>query len=171
MQVLETARLRLRRLTLEDAPFILELLNDPLFVRFVGDRGVRTEEAARAYIANGPLTSYAKHGFGLYHVALKENDAPVGMCGLLKRDVLEDVDIGFAYLPQHGGKGYATEAALGTMAYAKTSLGLKRIVAITAPDNVASQNVLRKIGLRHEQTIKLPNFQSDSYLFTPSVKA
>jgi ribosomal-protein-alanine N-acetyltransferase len=171
MQVLETARLRLRWLTLEDAPLILELLNDPRFVRFVGDRGIRTAEGARAYIANGPLTSYAKHGFGLYHVALKENDAPVGMCGLLKRDVLEDVDIGFAYLPQHGGKGYATEAALGTMAYAKASLGLKRIIAITAPDNVASQNVLRKIGLRHERTIKLPNFQSDSYLFTPSVEA
>jgi RimJ/RimL family protein N-acetyltransferase len=168
MQVLETARLRLRRLTPDDAPFILELLNDPLFVRFVGDKGIRTVEGAREYIVAGPLASYTRHGFGLFHVSLKEAEEPIGMCGLLKRDALEDVDIGFAYLPAYGGKGYATEAARGTMAYAKSVLGLKRVVAITAPDNVASQNVLRKIGLRHEKTITLPNYKGDSFLFTPA---
>jgi ribosomal-protein-alanine N-acetyltransferase len=167
MQVLETARLRLRWLTPEDAPFILKLLNDPLFIRFVGDKGIRTVEGARDYLVNGPLASYAKHGFGLFHASLKATAEPIGMCGLLKREVLDDVDIGFAYLPQFGGFGYATEAALGTMQYGQTVLGLKRIVAITAPDNEASQNVLRKIGLRHEKTIKLPAYKDDSFLFTP----
>lgn len=168
MQVLETTRLRLRRLTPYDAPFILALLNDPLFVRFVGDKGVRDLEGAEKYIRQGPMASYAQHGFGLFHVALKDGGASIGMCGLLKREVLEDVDIGFAYLPQFGGQGYATEAALGTMQYGQTVLGLKRIVAITAPDNEASQNVLRKIGLHHARTIKLPAYKDDSLLFTPA---
>ncbi len=170
MAVLETARLRLRRLTPADAPFILELLNDPLFLRFVGDKGVRTVEGARDYIVNGPAASYARHGFGLFHVALKDSGTPIGMCGLLKRDGLEDVDVGFAYLPQFGGQGYATEAALGTLQYAHAVLGLERIVAITAPDNLASQNVLRKIGLRYEKTIKLPAYPNESFLFTPAAK-
>jgi ribosomal-protein-alanine N-acetyltransferase len=167
MQVLETARLRLRRLTPDDAPFILELLNDPLFLRFVGDKGVRTVEGARDYLVAGPLASYTRHGFGLFHVSLKETGVPIGMCGLLKREVLEDVDIGFAYLPQFSGCGYATEAALGTLHYGQAVLGLKRVVAITARDNEASQNVLRKIGLRHTKTIRLPGYQGDSHLFTP----
>lgn len=167
MLVLETERLRLRRLTPDDAPFILELLNDPLFVRFIGDKGVRNHEDAEKYIRQGPLASYAQHGFGLFHVSLKQDDRPIGMCGLLKREVLDDVDVGFAYLPEFGGKGYATEAARATIHYGRTALGLKRIVAITAPDNVGSQNVLKKIGLRYEKTLKLPAYQTDSLLFTP----
>lgn len=168
MQVLETERLRLRRLTPDDAPFILELLNDPLFLRFVGDKGIRTVDGARDYIVTGPMASYEKHGFGLFHVSLKETAEPIGMCGLLKRDVLEHVDVGFAYLPQYGGRGYATEAAAATLRYGYSTLNLKRIVAITAPDNEASQNVLRKIGLRHEKTIQLPAYKDASFLFTPS---
>ncbi len=170
MNVLESARLALRRLTPEDAPFILELLNDPLFLRFVGDKGVRTLDGARDYIVNGPMASYAQHGFGLFHVSLKPDGTPIGMCGLLKREVLEDVDVGFAYLPQFSGQGYATEAARATIDYGRTVLGLKRIVAITAPDNVNSQNVLRKIGLRHEKTLKLPAYKTDSLLFTPATE-
>lgn len=170
MNVLETDRLALRRLTPDDAPFILGLLNDPLFLQFVGDKGVRTLDGAREYIVNGPMASYAQHGFGLFHVALKDSGVPIGMCGLLKREVLEDVDVGFAYLPQFGGQGYATEAAAGTLHYGRTVLGLKRIVAITAPDNVDSQNVLKKIGLRYEKTLKLPAYQSDSLLFTPATE-
>jgi ribosomal-protein-alanine N-acetyltransferase len=168
MQVLETERLRLRRLTPDDAPFIVELLNDPLFLRFVGDKGVRDRAGAEQYIRQGPMASYARHGFGLFHVATKDGDAPIGMCGLLKREILEDVDIGFAYLPQFGGRGYATEAAAAVMDYGRTTLGLKRIVAITAPDNAASQNVLKKIGLRYERTLKLPAYKDDSFLFTPA---
>jgi len=167
MKILETKRLVLRRLTPEDAPFILELLNDPLFLRFIGDKGVRTVDGARDYIVNGPMASYAQHGFGLFHVSLKHDGMPIGMCGLLKRELLEDVDVGFAYLPQFSGQGYATEAARATIDYGRSVLGLKRIVAITAPDNEGSQNVLRKIGLRHEKTLKLPAYQTDSLLFTP----
>lgn len=170
MKILETARLALRRLTPEDAPFILELLNDPLFLRFVGDKGIRTLEGARDYIINGPMASYAQHGFGLFHVSLRHEGTPIGMCGLLKREVLEDVDVGFAYLPQFSGQGYATEAARATLDYGRGVLGLKRIVAITAPDNAGSQNVLRKIGLRHEKTLRLPAYQTDSLLFTPAAE-
>jgi [ribosomal protein S5]-alanine N-acetyltransferase len=168
MQILETERLRLRRLTPDDAPFILELLNDPLFLRFVGDKGVRDRAGAEQYLRQGPMASYAQHGFGLFHVALRDGDVPIGMCGLLKREILQDVDIGFAYLPQFGGQGYATEAAQGVMHYGRTVLGLKRIVAITAPDNEASQNVLKKIGLRYDRTLQLPAYKDDSFLFTPA---
>ncbi len=170
MKILETKRLTLRRLTADDAPFILELLNDPLFLRFVGDKGVRTLGDARGYITHGPMASYAQHGFGLFHVSLKAGGTPIGMCGLLKREALDDVDVGFAYLPQFSGQGYATEAARATLDYGRTVLGLKRIVAITAPENEGSQNVLRKIGLRHEKTLKLPAYQTDSLLFTPAAE-
>lgn len=166
MQVLETERLVLRRLTPEDAPFILELLNDPLFLRFVGDKGVRTREDAVEYIRHGPVASYAQHGFGLFLVSLKADGTPMGMCGLLKRAVLEDVDVGFGFLTRYGGQGYATEAAAATVRYGR-QLGIPRIVAITAPDNVGSGNVLRKIGLQHTQTLPLPGYKEPSLLFTP----
>lgn len=168
MIVLETERLRLRRLILDDAPFALELLNDPLFLRFVGDKGVRTLEDAREYLRHGPMASYAQHGFGLFLVELRASDEPIGICGLLKRDVLEDVDVGFGFLTRFGGKGYATEAAAATLHYGHTVIGLKRIVAITAPDNEGSGNVLRKIGLQHTQTLRLPAYKTDSLLFTPA---
>ena len=169
MKVLETERLVLRRFTPDDAPLILHLLNEPLFLRFIGDKNVRTLEDAGQYLRHGPLASYAKHGFGLFHVSLKADGTPIGMCGLLKRDTLEDVDVGFAYLPQFGGQGYATEAARATLDYGLTVLGLKRIVAITAPDNTASMNVLNKIGLSHTATLKLAGYTTDSFLFTPAV--
>jgi [ribosomal protein S5]-alanine N-acetyltransferase len=168
MKIFETERLTLRRLTPDDAPFILELLNDPLFLRFVGDKGVRSLADAREYLTHGPMASYAQHGFGLFHVALKSTGTPIGMCGLLKREALADVDVGFAYLPQFSGQGYATEAARATLAYGRSVLGLGRIVAITAPENLGSQNVLRKIGLRLEKTLKLPAYRTDSLLFTPA---
>ena len=167
MRILETARLELRRMTPADAPLILALLNDPGFLRFIGDKGVRTLADAAAYIERGPLASYAQHGFGLWLVTLKDGGTAIGMCGLIKREGLDDVDIGFAYLPQFCDRGYATEAAAATLHHGRTVLGLKRIVAITAPDNAASANVLRKIGLRHTRTLRLPALQTDSLLFTP----
>jgi RimJ/RimL family protein N-acetyltransferase len=167
MKVLSTARLELRRLTPEDDAFILELLNDPRFLRFVGDKGVRTLVDAREYIVHGPMASYAQHGFGLFLVSLKDGGEPLGICGLLKRPVLDDVDIGFGFLTRHGGQGYATEAAAATLDYGRTVLGLKRIVAITAPDNTASGHVLEKIGLRFEKMLALPGYQTGSRLFTP----
>lgn len=165
--ILETQRLVLRRFTLDDTPLIVHLLNEPLFLRFIGDKNVRTAEDAALYLQRGPLASYAQHGFGLYHVSLKGEGTPIGMCGLLKRETLEDVDVGFAYLPQFGGRGYATEAAQATLQYGRTVLGLKRIVAITAPGNTASINVLTKIGLRHTHTLQMPGHQAASLLFTP----
>ena len=167
MNVIETERLALRWLTPEDTPLILHLLNEPLFLRFVGDKNVRTLDDAEEYLRHGPLASYARHGFGLFHVSLKAAGTPIGMCGLLKRDTLEDVDVGFAYLPQFGGQGYATEAARATLHYGRTVLGLKRIVAITAPDNASSIKVLNKIGLHHTSTLRVPGYKTDSLLFTP----
>ncbi|MFI4982343.1 MAG: GNAT family N-acetyltransferase, partial [Nevskiales bacterium] len=116
MKVLETERLVLRRLVAEDAPFILELLSDPSWLRFIGDKGVRNLDDARLYIRIGPAAMYARLGHGLYLTELKDGGIPIGLCGLIKRDTLDDVDIGFAFLPQYRGQGYAREAAAATLA-------------------------------------------------------
>ena len=155
MNVLETDRLLLRQLTIDDAEFILELLNEPSFLHFIGDKGVRTLEDAREYILQGPIASYERHGFGLYLTALKEGAMPIGMCGLLKRESLADVDIGFAFLPRFWSKGYALESALAVKAYGLDILGLKRIVAITNPDNEASIRLLEKLGLKYERLVRM----------------
>jgi len=155
MSVLETDRLLLRKLSIDDAEFILELLNEPSFLRFIGDKGVRTLADAREYILQGPLASYERHGFGLYLTVLKEGAVSIGLCGLLKRESLADVDIGFAFLPRFWSKGYATESALAIKAYGLNALGLKRIVAITDPDNDASMKLLEKLGLTYERMIRL----------------
>jgi len=155
MKVLETDRLILRRLTPEDAPFILELVNEPSWIQFIGDRGVRNLEDARNYILKGPMAMYEQVGFGLYLAELKESGVPMGMCGLLKRDTLPDVDIGFAFFPRFWGQGYAYEAAAAVMAYGRNALGLKRIVAITDPDNHSSIKLLERLGLKFEQLIQL----------------
>ena len=155
LKVLETARLILRWLSPEDAEFILQLLNEPSWLRFIGDKGVRSIEDARAYILKGPVEMYSRLGFGLYLVELKEEGLSIGICGLIKRDSLEDVDIGFAFLPMYWGKGYASEAGSAVVAYGKKVLGLNRIVAITSLDNDRSIKLLEKLGLRFEQVIKL----------------
>jgi RimJ/RimL family protein N-acetyltransferase len=155
LNILETERLLLRQFSAEDAEFILELVNEPSFVQNIGDRGVRILEDARAYILNGPVASYAKNGFGLYLVVLQETGESMGMCGLIKRETLEDVDIGYAFLPKFWGKGYAVEAARAVRDFAKDMIGLKRIVAITDPANEGSIRVLEKIGLRFERMVRL----------------
>ena len=165
MKVLETDRLILRWLSTDDAEFILELLNDPAFLRFIGDKGVRTLEDARNYILNGPVDMYTRLGFGLYRVGLKESGIPIGICGLIKRDGLDDVDLGFAFLPQFRAQGYAYEAAAAVMTYGKVALGLKRIVAITSPDNDASGRLLEKLGLRFERMIRLSAGAEEVRLF------
>jgi RimJ/RimL family protein N-acetyltransferase len=154
MKVLETERLVLRRMSVDDAEFELRLLNEPSFLRFIGDRGVRTLEDARAYILKGPVDMYERLGFGLYLAELKEEGVPIGICGLVKRDFLADVDIGFAFLPEFWGQGYASEAASAVMEYAKGALGLKRIVAITNPDNQSSIRLLEKLGFRFDRMIR-----------------
>jgi [ribosomal protein S5]-alanine N-acetyltransferase len=153
--LLETERLLLRQLITEDATFMFELLNDPSFIRNIGDRNIRTIDDACAYIVNGPVKSYEKNGFGLYLVILKETNESIGICGLIRRESLEDVDIGYALLPKFWSKGYAVEAAQATKAYAKDVVGLKRLVAIVDPVNVGSIRVLEKIGLRYENMVQL----------------
>ncbi|RPI76894.1 MAG: N-acetyltransferase [Desulfobacteraceae bacterium] len=165
MNVLETERLNLRELTAADAEFMLGLLNEPSFLRFIGDRGVRTLEDSRQYILKGPVGSYARHGFGMWLVALKESQAAIGLCGLVKRDFLPDVDIGFAFLPGFWSQGYAYESAAAVKAYAISVLGLKRLVAIVNPDNLASAKLLEKIGLRFERMLTLPESGEEIRLF------
>ena len=162
---LRSDRLRLRALVAADAPFILELVNEPSWLRFIGDRGVRNLDDARAYIANGPQASYARHGFGLYLVERTADAESLGLCGLLKRDALEAADIGFAFSPRHWGQGYAGEAARAVLADARERLGLARVLAITNPDNVASIGLLEKIGFRFQHLFRLPGEQTEVKLF------
>ena len=162
--VLETERLALRHLCAGDAAFILELVTDPDWLRFIGDRGMRTAEDACGYIERGPMKLYERLGFGLYRVALKDG-TPLGMCGLIKRDSLEDVDIGFAFLPAFRGRGYANEAASAVRDYAFEVLGLERIVAITSPDNEASAKLLERLGFACERTIPSVSGGEVSHLY------
>ncbi len=164
MQVLETSRLVLRWVTTDDAPFIFELLNEPSFLQYIGDKGVRSLEDARSYILTGPVASYQRFGFGLYLVLLKESGTPIGMCGLLKRDSLPDVDVGYAYRPAFWSNGYAFEAGSAVLAHGREVFGLRRIVAITSPDNAGSRALLEKLGLHYEGTLSLSPGQ-DTHLY------
>lgn len=169
LKVLETDRLILRRLSAEDAGFILRLLNEPSWIRFIGNKGVRSLEDARNYILKGPVDMYARLGFGLYLVELKEAGLPIGICGLIKRDSLKDVDIGFAFLPEFWGQGYAYESAAAVIEYGRNALGLKRIVAITSVDNESSIKLLEKLGLRFEGVVKLSDDAEEVNLFGTKV--
>lgn len=164
MQVVETRRLVLSRLVLEDAAFILELVNEPGWLRFIGDRNVHNLEDARGYIEKGPQDMYARLGFGLYRVDLKDG-TPIGMCGLLKRDTLPDADIGFAFLERFQGQGYAREAAQATLAHAQSAHGLKRILAITSPDNASSIRLLEKLGFQYQETMQMGGPSKDTKVF------
>lgn len=165
MRVLETDRLLLRHLTTDDAEFILELLNEPSWLRFIGDRGVRTLDDARAYIVDGPVAMYERHGVGLYLVESKSDATPLGICGLIRRETLEDIDIGFAFLPHHWGKGYALESAAAVLEHGLHTLGLRRIVAITSLDNDSSIRLLEKAGMMFERTMRMPGEAEDVRLF------
>ena len=166
MKIIETERLNLRHIEASDAEFILELLNDPAWIRNIGDRGVRTVEDARQYVSDKFAASYARFGFGLYLVELKESGTRVGICGLVKRESLEDVDIGFAFLERFRAKGYARESAAAVLDHARNALGIKRIVAITVPDNSGSIKVLEKIGLQFEKKMKRPGSDEEISFFS-----
>jgi RimJ/RimL family protein N-acetyltransferase len=170
MKILETDRLILRQLNVDDDEFIYELVNDPSFIRYIGDKGVRTRDDARNYILNGPVASYEKFGYGLFATELKDGNVPIGMCGILKRDTLPHADIGFAFLPRYWNKGYAFEAAAAVMKYAGEVLGMDQVLAITTPDNEASGRLLEKIGLRFERMIKLSEDAPAVKLFTSETK-
>lgn len=164
--ILETERLVLREFDADDAPFVLELLNSRGFVEGIADRGVRTIEAAQAYIEERIVGGYRQHGFGMWAVLVKGEAEPVGMAGLVKRDVLEHPDVGYAFLERAWGRGYAQEAAAGVLRYARETLGLSTILAITNPDNRASQRVLEKVGLRYVETRELPGWDVPSACFS-----
>ncbi|MFL6256321.1 MAG: GNAT family N-acetyltransferase [Pyrinomonadaceae bacterium] len=166
MNVIETERLSLRELSEADAEFVLKILNDPGFVRFVGDRGVRTVEDAARYIDERFVESYRQHGFGMWLVETKAEGVPAGICGLLNRGTLPGVEVGYSLLPPFRGKGYAFEAASAALSHAREVLGLPRLYAIVNPDNAVSIRVLEKLGMKFERMLRLPGEESDVKLFS-----
>jgi RimJ/RimL family protein N-acetyltransferase len=146
MTVLETPRLLLRHFTTDDAGFILRLVNEPAFIANIGDRGIRTLDQAAIYLTDGPIASYADHGHGLYMVELKGSREPIGICGLLKRIQFEDIDVGYALLPEFWRRGFAFESACGVLEYARTTLEAEKILALVSPENFPSISLLEKLG-------------------------
>jgi len=169
LKILETQRLVLRELCADDAPFMCELMNEPAWLRFIGDRGIRTVEAARNYIVSGPMAMYARLGFGLWLVELGAGGIPIGICGLIKRDSLEDIDLGFAFLSAHWRNGYAFESAAATLAYGKEKFGLRRVVAIMSADNEASGQLLEKLGFHFERMIRLASDKEEVKLYATGI--
>jgi [ribosomal protein S5]-alanine N-acetyltransferase len=168
--VLQTERLILRQLKVDDAAFMLALLNDPAWLQYIGDRGVRTLEQAEVYLRNGAIAMYARSGFGLWMVELKNTHRPIGICGLIKRDTLPDVDLGFAFTTDFRGGGYAFEAATGTMEYAREALGMQRVIAIVSPENARSIGLLERLGFRFEKSLRLPpNEARETHLYAHTV--
>ena len=167
----QTERLRLRRLTLDDAAFIRELVNDPDWIRFIGDRHVHSDDDARAYLERGYLALYRQHGFGLWAVEPRESRTPLGICGLLKRDTLTDVDLGFAFLPAARGRGYASEAAAASLRQAHDVLGFARVVAICTPENTASRRTLEGIGMRLEKLFRMKDDAEELCLYASGADA
>lgn len=156
MTSIETERLRLRALDRADGGFILDLLNQPSFLHYIGDRGVRTLDDARRYIEEGPAASYARHGHGLLAVVPKEADEPAGICGIMRKDWLPDPDLAYAFLPQHWSRGYAREAAAAVVAAARAAGSFARLVAVVTPDNDPSQRLLGRLGFAFERAVVDP---------------
>jgi RimJ/RimL family protein N-acetyltransferase len=155
--VVETPRLVLRRMTTDDAPVILALLNEPSFLEFIGDRNVRTLEQARTYLETGPLAMYAEHGHGLYLVLRRADAMPIGICGLLKRAALPYADLGFSLFPAFWRQGFAFEAASAVLVHGRDVLGIDPILAIAQEDNVASHRLLEKLGLARRGRVDIPS--------------
>lgn len=162
---IDTRRLALTELTEADAEFIHGLLNEPSFLRFIGDRGVHSVDDAKRYIREGPAAMYARHGYGLLRAGLKPEGTPIGICGVLKRDALPEPDLGFSLLPAYWSRGYALEAAAACVQDARARLGLGRILAITSPDNDPSIRLLGKLGFRFERMMKLQEDAGEVRLF------
>lgn len=166
-RILETDRLSLRQAVAHDHEFIFRLLNEPSWLRFIGDRNITTPEDARHYISEVLVPTYARFGFGLYIVEIKQTNTPIGLCGLIKRDNLKDVDIGFAFLRQYWHCGYALESARAVIRHASQTFALKRIVAITSPENTSSTKLLNRLGFVYERMV---NFEkTDLKLYVKSL--
>lgn len=166
MKILETERTILRQVTEDDAAFILDLLNQPSFIRYIGDRKVRSLEQAREYVESRFTRSYQKFGFGMWAIELKADKTPIGICGFVRRETLPDADIGFALLSQFERKGYALETAAATMRYGSEKLNLGRVLAITSQDNEASGKLLEKLGFKFEGLIKISDDSEEAKLFS-----
>ena len=164
--ILESARLKLRKLNYDDCTFLIELLNSPAWLEYIGDRGVKSVQDAKLYLDNGPLKSYKENKFGLSLIELKETNTPIGMCGIIYRDNLDLPDIGFALLPNYIGKGYAKEIATETVKYANDNLNIKNISGITLPTNIGSIKVLESIGLIFRKTIVFPDSEEELLYFS-----
>lgn len=165
--ILETDRLNLRQANSDDHEFIFRLLNEPSWLRFIGDRNIKTLEDARRYISEVLVPTYTRFGFGLYIVELNHTGRPIGLCGLIKRDDLKDVDIGFAFLRQYWHRGYAMESARAVIWHASQTFALKRIVAITSPENTSSIKLLNRLGFIYEGMV---NFEkTDLKLYAKSL--
>ncbi len=165
MLILQSARLSLRTIEEADAPFYLNLLNTREFIDNIGDRGVRTLAAARETIASGPVAMQAALGHSIYLVELKDSAVAIGMCGLIKRDTLSEVDLGYAFLPAYFGHGYGVEAAAAVLEHARSALHMRRLVAITSPGNTASNALLQKIGMRFDKLVYLTPEDSGTRLY------
>jgi RimJ/RimL family protein N-acetyltransferase len=163
--VLQTDRLALREFSTDDDAFVLDLLNQPSFLHYIGDRGVRTLEDARTYISRGPLTSYGELGYGLYVVTLKDDSTPMGMCGIVHKPWLNAPDIAYAFLPQFEGRGYASEAAHAVLEHARRQFGLAVVLGVVTFDNAGSIRVLEKLGFAHESTVIDPRTNTQLLLF------
>lgn len=162
---LETERLELSRLTLDDAQLMLTVWNDPAFIRHVGDRGIRTVKAARDALRAGALKLYAEHGYGPYRISRKADGVSVGICGLFRRDGLPDTDIGFSTLPQYCGEGFGYEAACAVIEHARVDALLPRLTALVSPHNTASVRLIEKLGLIFEKMVRMPGEDSDVCLY------
>jgi [ribosomal protein S5]-alanine N-acetyltransferase len=171
MSIIKTPRLTLRHFTLDDAAFFMALVNDKDWLAYIGDRDVHSVQAARDYLEKFYLPKYDKDGFGFYLVALKTTNEPIGMCGLIKREGLNDADIGFAYLPAYRGFGYALEAARATLVYARDALFMRRLVAIATPSNASSIKLLEKLGLVFESYTTLPKSDEQLALYAINLRA
>jgi RimJ/RimL family protein N-acetyltransferase len=167
---LETPRLSLRRLIFDDAPFIVGLLNQPSFLANIGDRGVRNVDDAHRYLREGPMAMYEQHGFGLWHVSRRADGVAMGMCGLLKRDILPDVDVGYALLPEFWGQGYAFEAAQATLHHAAARFSLRRVVGVVSEGNAGSIRVLEKLGMNFERMVSMRPNEPDVRLYGRSLE-
>ena len=167
---LETERLHLRRISLDDAEFMLEIWNDPAFVRHVGDRGVRTIEQAHEAMKSGALKLYADYGYGPYAMVLKSDGSRIGICGLFRRESLDHPDIGFSVLPDFCGKGYAGEAASAVLAHARDDLGIRELTAIVAPGNAPSIGLIRKLGLSFARMITMSGDDEAICLYSATIR-
>ncbi len=163
MIICETNRLRISHFSEKDGEFIVRLLNEPSFIAGIGDKEVRTNDDAMKYLNDGPMASYKEFGFGLYLVELKETQEPIGMCGLLKRETLEDADLGYSFLKQHWSKGYAKESAEAVLKIANCDFGLDRVIAITKVNNLRSSGLLEKLGFGFEGMIDLYDCENKLY--------